>query len=116
MSNDRAANRIEIRDDTLASIWVYPPRKLVHHQIHQALTTAQLRTLLTQVSRTMIDYQLTKWLADDRELTVIEAALYPWVEQVLVPRTVRAGSWAVVFTMVFPVDLRSKRAGAAANL
>jgi len=98
MSGDLSVDRLEIRHDALASIWAYPAHKLVHHQIHQALTTSQLRALLTAVSRTMNDYQLSKWLADDRQLTAVEATLYPWIEQVLVPRAVRAGwkYWALI--------------------
>jgi hypothetical protein len=98
VSQDLAANCIQFRQDAIASVWLYPGRKVVHHQIHQPLSTAQLRSLLDDVARCLIDHRATKWLADDRNLGELDAALLPWIEQDMVPRTMNAGwrHWALI--------------------
>jgi hypothetical protein len=98
MSQDLAADRIGFRQDAIASVWLYPARRLVHHQIHQPLRTAQLRALLGSVAGCLIEHRATKWLADDRGLVEFDAALLPWIEHVLLPQTISAGwrHWALI--------------------
>lgn len=98
VSQDLAADRVAFRQDAIASVWLYPARKLVHHQIHQPLGTAQLRALLGNVARCLIEHRATKWLADDRNLGEFDAALLPWIEHELLPQTINAGwrHWALI--------------------
>jgi hypothetical protein len=96
-----AADSIRLRHDEIASIWLHPARKVVHHQIHQPLPTAQLRSLLSEAARCLIDHRATKWLADDRQLDEFDLTLLPWIEQELLPRTISGGwrHWALILPM-----------------
>jgi hypothetical protein len=98
VSEDLTANCIRFRHDAIGSVWLYPGRKVVHHQIHQPLSTPQLRSLLNSAAQCLIDHRATKWLADDRKLGEFDATLLPWIEQDMLPRTMSAGwrHWALI--------------------
>ena len=73
--------------------------KIVHHIYKAPMSSGQLKELLNAATDMMENYGATKWLSDNRLLANTfgdEAAL--WVNNVWLPRTVRAGwkYWAMV--------------------
>jgi hypothetical protein len=91
-------DRILVHDSDLLSVWVYPARRLVHHQMKTFCFGKDFRDGLTRGIEAMAQHQATKWLSDDR----LNGALPPedsdWATQEWFPRARAVGwkHWAVV--------------------
>jgi hypothetical protein len=91
-------NKILIADTPLISIWVYPDRRIVHHEMKgfcygQPFRDAQLKT-----AEAMERYRLTKFLTDNRAGGAVTAEDTEWAGKVWLPRAMAAGwkHWALV--------------------
>jgi hypothetical protein len=91
-------DRIEIFTREYASLWVWPTRKVVHHQIHRPLTGPQFRELLSASAETLIQYGATKRLSDDRKNRLAAPIDQQWAGKVFMPRAVGHGwkYWALL--------------------
>mgnify|MGYP003531402513 CR=1 FL=1 len=73
--------------------------KLVHHIYKPAMSSAQVKELLTAGTDLMEKYGATKWLSDNRQLVnTFSDDVAQWVNNVWLPRTIKAGwkYWAMV--------------------
>src|SRR5207248_10440153 len=80
------------------SVWCYPGKGIIHHQMHGPVLGAVFRQALTEGIRAMKAHRGSKWLSDDR----VNGALMPedlkWADEVWFPQTVEAGwkHWALL--------------------
>lgn len=91
--------RLAIVDNDLISVWVYPDKKIVHHQMKGYCHGADFREALSKGLEALREHQATKWLSDDR----LNGGQLPaddevWATQTWFPATKAAGwlHWAVV--------------------
>lgn len=73
--------------------------KLVHHIYKPAMSSGQLKELLSAGTDLMEKYGATKWLSDNRQLAnAFSDEVAQWVNDVWLPRTIQAGwkYWAMV--------------------
>jgi hypothetical protein len=94
----RAMDEIQIVDNTLISVWVYPQRRIVHHRLKMFCYGDELRQAFSKGAEAMEQHKATKWLSDDRA----HGALVPddqiWLNENWFPRVMAAGwkHWAIV--------------------
>lgn len=81
-----------------ATLWYYPSERIVHHQFHGFVRSAELRAVLSRGLEVMREHGATKWLSDDRRNGALCAEDREWLEQVWRPAAVAAGwkAWAMV--------------------
>lgn len=94
-----AANaKITIFEDEHISVWVYPAKHIIHHQIHKFVYGQILREALTAGTKAMKQYGAYKWLSDDRQNSAVPKAELDWGNTVWFPQTKAAGwkYWAIV--------------------
>jgi len=91
-------DEIQIVDNTLISVWVYPQQRIVHHRMKMFCFGDELRQALMAGVEAMEQHGANKWLSDDR----INGALVPddvaWLDANWRPRVIAAGwkHWAIV--------------------
>jgi hypothetical protein len=91
-------DKILIVDNEAISLWVYPRRKMIHHQIKAHLHGMKFRDALTRGTEALVQYKATKWLSDDRGNAAVLAEDSSWAQLDWFPRTKASGwkHWAVV--------------------
>ena len=91
-------NKISVLDNRLITVWVYPERKLIHHQMKAYCHGDEFRDALMKGAEAMERYQATKWLSDDRANGAVVPEDQAWSIKHFVPRVKAAGwtHWAVV--------------------
>jgi hypothetical protein len=89
---------ISVFDSSLISVWIYPARRLVHHQMKAYCFGAEFRGALTRGVEAMEQYGATKWLSDDRANGALQPEDQAWGHEVFFPRARAAGwrYWATV--------------------
>jgi len=91
-------DEIQIVDNSLISVWVYPQRRIIHHRMKMFCYGDDLRQALQQGAEAMEQHGAIKWLSDDR----VNGALVPddqvWIREHWLPRVTAAGwkHWAIV--------------------
>jgi hypothetical protein len=95
MSNEA---RVTILTNDRISVWCYPARGIIHHEMHKATYGAALREALEQGIVAMAKHGATKWLSDDRRNGAVPPEDLTWGDEVWFPKTVKAGwkHWALV--------------------
>jgi hypothetical protein len=90
--------KISIVENDQISLWVYPGRKMIHHQMKAYCYADKFREALVKGAEAMERYRATKWLSDDRANGALPAEDTAWAEQIWFPRTKAAGwrHWSVV--------------------
>ena len=91
-------NKLSVVDNRLITIWVYPERKMIHHQMKMYCHGDEFRDALMKGAEAMELYQATKWLSDDRVNGAITPEDQAWSSKHWIPRVKAAGwsYWAVV--------------------
>jgi hypothetical protein len=103
-----------IHDSRWITIWYHHDARIIHHQIHDFLRGAPLREAFSKGTSVMKQHGATKWLSDDRLLSVMPPEDQQWAEQEWFPRTRQAGwrYWAIIKPEKAVSDLSLRRHGA----
>jgi hypothetical protein len=96
MENDTA--KITILDNDYVSVWVYPDKKMIHHEFHKFVYGEILREALNAGTDAMKKYGAHKWLSDDRRNSALPREDQDWGNTVWFPQTKAVGwkYWAIV--------------------
>jgi len=91
-------NRILLVDNSLISVWIYPERELIHHQMKAFCFGPEFRDALTRGVEAMERHRAIKWLSDDRANDALSPDDSKWGTDVWFPRAKAAGwrHWALV--------------------
>ena len=91
-------NAEPIIQNDFVSMWYYPDKKIVHHQMHKSLYGEHLRSAMETGLSVLIRNGACKWLSDDRCFVTMEPEDVHWGKAVWTPKAVRAGwrHWAIV--------------------
>jgi hypothetical protein len=104
-------NRIIVFEHERMSVWCYPPRGLIHHEMHKPTAGDTFRNALRAGLTAMREYKATRWLSDDH----LHIALAPedevWAQDVWFPQSKAAGwkHWAVIQPKSAVGELSSSR-------
>jgi hypothetical protein len=81
-----------------ATLVYYPDTKIVQHTIHKPIGGQELRDVLTTGTKTLREYQASKWLSDDRGNSALSPEDTEWGMKEWFPRAIKAGwkYWALV--------------------
>ncbi len=90
--------RLTVFEHKRISVWSYPDKGIVHHQIHDYVSGAVFHEALTNGIQAMVDCRGSKWLSDDRKNGALPPSDMEWADKVWFPQTVKAGwkHWAVL--------------------
>lgn len=90
--------RETVIDNEFGSMWYYPEKRIIHHQIHKFMFGETYKKFILTATDLMKKYQARKWLSDDRKSPVIRKEDMLWEEVNWFPQTVDAGwkYWAIV--------------------
>jgi hypothetical protein len=85
-------------DNSLMTVWVYPLRRIVHHQMKGYCFGPEFREGLTRGVEAMEQYKAIKWLSDNRAHSALPPEDEEWAVKHWFPRAKAAGwrCWAVV--------------------
>jgi hypothetical protein len=91
-------NRILVVENGLLTLWVYPEKGLIHHQMKAYCHGDDFREGLTRGVEAMNQHRATKWLSDDRAHGPLPPDEEEWSNAVWFPRAKAAGwkHWAIV--------------------
>jgi hypothetical protein len=87
-----------IIDNESSTMWYYPDKKVIHHQIRKYIYGDELRNLLMTGVELLKKYRVTKWLSDDQSFAAMTPDDMKWGMQTFFPKAMEAGwrHWAVV--------------------
>lgn len=90
--------KISIVENDQISLWLYPGRQMIHHQMKVYCYGDRFREALNKGTEAMERYRVTKWLSDDRANGALPVEDTDWAEQVWFPKTKAAGwrHWSIV--------------------
>jgi hypothetical protein len=93
-----SAGRILVYDHERISVWCYPERKLIHHQMHKACAGEIFRNALRAGLAAMREHAATRWLSDDSKHTALAPDDEDWAQDEWFPQAKAAGwkHWAVI--------------------
>jgi hypothetical protein len=90
--------KITVHETEKVTVWCYPEKGIIHHQMHQYCYREPFRAALTAGVEAMREHRCDKWLSDDR----VNGALAPddeeWATKIWFPKARDAGwkFWAMV--------------------
>lgn len=89
---------IKIFDSEQITMWYYPDKKIIHHQMHKYTYGQVYRDTLMTGLETMKKYGACKWLSDDRKNPVLAPDDQKWGIEVWFPSAIEAGwkYWAII--------------------
>ena len=98
LAGDLSTSQILVFESPLISVWAYPERKMIHHQMKGYCAGKDLQDALIKGVEAMELHHATKWLSDDRQNGALPPDGAAWAANVWFPRTKAAGwkHWAVV--------------------
>lgn len=104
-------NRITVFEHDRMSVWCYPLRGVIHHQMHKATAGAIFRDALLAGLAAMREHQATRWLSDDRLHIALAPGDEDWAQSVWFPQSKAAGwkHWAVMRPQSAVGELSSSR-------
>ena len=87
-----------ILDNEYMTVWYYPEKKIVHHQMHKFTYGQTLRDGLSAGVAILEEKGAQKYLSDDRKNTTLGKDDMNWTATVWRPRVIKAGwkYWALV--------------------
>lgn len=94
-------SRIVVFDNEKISVWCYPDKGIIHHQMHAVVYREPFRAALTAGLEALIQHHATKWLSDDRAHAVLPADDEEWATKIWFPK-MRAAGWKY-WAMVRPI-------------
>lgn len=89
---------ITIYDSEQVTVWYYPEKGIIHHQMHEHTYGVDFRKALMAGADAMKKYHAKKWLSDDRNNPLLRPDDQEWGTAVWQPAVFAAGwkYWAVV--------------------
>jgi hypothetical protein len=99
------------------TVWYYPEKKIIHHEMHKYTHGQVFRDALMAGLEAMKKYRAQKWLSDDRNNPVLDAADTEWNMAHWLPQVIEAGwrYWAIVqpqeFAAKSQIDTLTKELG-----
>jgi len=93
------------------SLWYHPQIKLVHHCMHQPMSSPEFRKMLVRGAELLVSHRATKWLSDDRTHRVLSPEDSEWGVNVWFPRARASGfrHWGIVMPVAAIGKLNSNR-------
>src|SRR5262245_13897951 len=90
-------SRILVLESNLITVWAYPEKRLIHHEMRQFCLGDEFRNGLNRGLEALELYRATKWLSDDRANSVLPED-EEWARRDWFPRAKAAGwkHWAMV--------------------
>ena len=90
-------NPILVLETSLITVWAYPEKRLIHHEMRKFCHGDEFRNGLDRGLEALELYKASKWLSDDRANSVLPED-EAWASQDWVPRAKAAGwkHWAMV--------------------
>lgn len=87
-----------VLDSEFANVWVYPNKKVIHHQFKKYTYGDKLKDVLLTGLKTLEKHNCNKWLSDDRVNSALSQEDNEWSVKVWAPLAVKAGwkYWALV--------------------
>ena len=87
-----------ILDNEYMTVWYYPQKKIVYHQMHKFTYGQALRDGLSAGAAILEEKGAQKWLSDDRKNVSLDKDDRNWTATVWRPRVIKAGwrYWALV--------------------
>ncbi len=91
-------DKVTVVDNDFATLWYYPDKKVVHHQIHKYIYGEKFYEMLLAGTDQLKKNGANKWLSDDRAIPVIRKEDLEWSAKNWIPQTVAAGwkYWAII--------------------
>ncbi|HEX7840550.1 MAG TPA: hypothetical protein VF469_23890 [Kofleriaceae bacterium] len=91
-------HKISILENDVISLWFYPGRQMIHHQMKTYCYADRFREALNKGVEAMERYRATRWLSDDRANGALPVEDTDWAEQVWLPKAKAAGwrHWSIV--------------------
>jgi hypothetical protein len=99
----REMDRIVVFENEKISVWCYPEKGIIHHQMHAVVYREPFREALSAGLDAMILHRATKWLSDDRANTALPPDDEEWATNTWFPQ-VRAAGWKY-WAMVQPIKV-----------
>lgn len=92
------SDKATVFEDPKITVWCYPARGIVHHQIQGYVYGDLFRRALTSGAQAMRQHKGNKWLSDDRKNTALPPDDLDWVVNVWTPEALAAGwkYWALL--------------------
>ena len=89
---------MKLLDNEYATVYVYPDKKIVHHQFHKYMFGETFHKVMLAGADAFEKYGCNKWLSDDRGNSAIRKEDTDWGQSVWEPRVIKAGwkYWALV--------------------
>lgn len=80
------------------TVWYYPEKKIIHHQMHKYCHGRIFRDALMAGLETLKKHQAQKWLSDDRKNPVLDTEDTQQNMAIWLPQVIEAGwkYWAIV--------------------
>ena len=87
-----------ILENESISVWYYPEKKIVHHQVHKYAFGEALRNALDKGVEVLKENGANKWLSDDQSHAAMAKEDVEWGKAVWTPKALEAGfrHWAIV--------------------
>jgi hypothetical protein len=95
--------KVVVHEDPKITVWCYPLKRLIHHQMHGPCYYEPFRAALEAGREAMVYYKCDRWLSDDRENGPLPPDDELWATLTWFPRTRDAG-WKY-WAMVMPVKV-----------
>ena len=91
-------SRIVVLDNEWVTLWYYPDKKIVHHQVHKYAYGKILREYLSFGVEILKKNGATKWLSDERNNAALSKEDQEWGKVVWESAAYKAGwrFWAIV--------------------
>jgi hypothetical protein len=92
------SDRLTVHETELITVWCYPTKRIIHHQMHKPIYGHALHEALLKGIDAMRQHRGSKWLSDDRANGALPPEDLEWGDKIWFPMTVKAGwkFWALV--------------------
>jgi hypothetical protein len=91
-------NKETVIENELISMWYYPDKKILHHQVHKYVFGETLRNALDLGVEILKKNGACKWLSDDQSHSALPKDDVEWGKSIWTPKAIQAGwrHWAIV--------------------
>ena len=100
-----------VLDNDSATVWVYPEKKIIHHQFNGFMHGDIFRGVMLAATKAFVENRCTKWLSDDRKNSALPRPDLEWAEKEWEPVVIKAGwkHWAIVVPVKVVGQMSMKR-------
>ncbi len=80
-------SKLTVIDNEFITLWYYPEKKIVHHQLHKKTIYGQIfRDALNAGAEILKENNACKWLSDNRKNVIFTEEDLTWGSQVWMPK------------------------------